>query len=276
MKNQISMCTIIDYNNIHLIGTINKKIMKTIVIPNPLKMLGTFVDIQNAYLISKNDINSILIDSVSDLITDMLNDLECDNIDILGIATNGTFAKILLNLPLNTFVYSYNKLIEDDIVFQNVNSLYFLPIYNEFIGGDTICKLIALPDFSGLVVCDNICIVAILGKEKDQICALWDIEFTSLEIDALAASILTLSNSTPFSHIIYLCGENNYKLFEMVEALNFTHIEKEIDYEYYNRACFDQNFRRKLELQKDRLEYLDLANNELFQSNLINSTSHLF
>jgi ferredoxin len=246
------------------ISILDTDIVETVVLPNPLLKYGSYSELSKLYNLDRATFSKLLRNCIGKESVELFEKYGTAKADTIALAGNEFYIKILLGIPLEQEVADYNSLLENDNLSLPVELVYILPTYNNFIGGDIISEMVSLPSNSLLIDCENICVFAYIGEMENTLTAMWDLRYDSLEIMGIKAAIKTLIENKEATPIVYLYGSNSDKVACIVEELGLTHIEKSKNNDNIAKACLFNRFRVKLNKEKVRSTYFNLADNEQF------------
>lgn len=259
----------IGYDRIE-IGIMDDTIAEKVVIENPLLACGSLSELNEAYLRDGDRITKLLRAALGKESIELFEKYDKAKAETFAIATNGIYAHILLGLPLDEAVPDYNAIADPGKMSLPAETVYFLPIINDYLGGDVLAETVNYPDNTILIDCEDILTIISMGEEDNCAAVMWDVDYDDeVSKKAIAAAIKTIlpDEKTPF---VRLYGEYKEEVIELLPSI-LSYSENDKDLSNVAKACLMLRFRAKLNKEKARTSVLNLLNSEKFHDFLAGS-----
>lgn len=179
------------------------------------------------------------------------------------IATSGLFAKILEHLPLYDDVDDYNALIDDFMFRLPTELVYFLPIKDECLGGDIFAETVNFADNTLVLDCEEIFVVAYIGKEKTTATHMWDMTYDEIGLKAVKAAIRTIVPDG-YTPMVKLYGKKASAVESVLLDLGLNYEKRKKSMSNVARAISNIGFRMNAEKERKRTDILNVLNVEKF------------
>lgn len=186
---------------------------------------------------------------------------------VTGIAAKGLYLKILAGLPLDAEAEEAERQSEEDSFGLPTESLYILPVINDFIGGEILAETVLLKEGSLLIDCEKTVVFYRIGENDDVATAIWDCDYSPVAVRCIKAAAKFLLKEEG-RYDVFLTGRYSDEVEEVLTEAGISVVQREKKPESVASAVLSFRVRSKLTKEKNRTTAVKIYDNELFQSYL--------
>ena len=241
------------------------EIAETVTVDNPLFGKEGLSGITRAYMEKPWACTNALRGALSKTAIDLFEKYGKARAEIFVIATNGFFAKILAGVPLDKEVEDFNAFIDDDMYRLPTEMVYFLPVKNEFVGGDIFAETVYYAENTLVIDCEDVFVVEYIGKEDTVAATMWDLTYDEIGLKAISAAIRTIIPDG-FVPMVKLYGRQTEGVEEILVDLGLNYSKCEKKMENVARAIASLRFRSNLNKECARVSVMDILSDEKFHT----------
>lgn len=266
-KRDISECNVVATIGVKeiAIAIMDDEIVETVIVPNPLYKVEGLSELTKDYAENPLRLTKELRAILGKNSIELFEKYSQAKARTFCIATCGIYAKILTARPLDEKIEFYNALADGRNFDLPCDDVYFLPIVNEYIGGEIIAETVNYPENVMIIDCEEIFTLISIGKEKNEACSMWDINYDEIGIKAIKSAIKTMrkEETKPF---VYLYGKYAELVEDTVFNENLTYTFRQKDVNNVAKACSALRYRTRLNKEKDRTNVRNLLSDEAFHT----------
>ena len=247
----------------------DKNAIETRAVAQPLLSYGDVASQAEAYEKNPAAMRETLRATIKNKLDFLLKRYGLTKAGTTAVCASEFYLKILFGVPQNTKIENYRTFVGNDVLGLPTEKIYVLPPLGAFTSGEIFCQSTTKPENSFLLDCEKNLTLFYIGKEDNVFSFMWDVDYSELSALIVRAAIRVIKPADALP-IVYLYGENAYKLEGMLteEGLSYVHAEKDAD--AVCKACGSLSFRSRLEKEKERTSFHDLLKDENFQEEMNN------
>lgn len=248
-----------------VVSIADDEIAESVTVPNPLFGKEGVSGIAREYVKDPNKCSNALRGTIGKVSIDLFEKYGKARAEMLSVAANGFFARILAGISLDEKVTDFNGFIDDDNFRLPTETMYFLPIKNMYVGGDLFAETVYFTENTLVLDCEDVFTVMYIGKEGTVLSSMWDLTYDEVGVKAIYAAIRTIIPDG-YTPMVKLFGKRTEKVEEALVKLGLNYGKCVKKQENVARTFADLRFRTNLAKECARVSVLDMLSNEKFHT----------
>lgn len=231
-------------------------------IKNPLSVYPSFEKLSKKYAADPKGISALLTDAVLQTATSVLSSMDLSSVDETVVAGKGLYLKILLGMKLPEELKNDFSALETKIFGSLCSTVRFVPILNDFVGGEVLAETTKLKEKSLLIDCEKTATLFLIGEKNNLAAAVWDCGYDEIGLRCIRAAAKYFAHEEKFS-TIYLYGKRLRAVEDELDE-DFACIRKEKSPDSVVEILSTNGLSR-VKKEIARTTYLYLYDREVFQ-----------